>query len=83
MTAAWLHAGVQHVLSSPALVADEVACEALARWHGLVAGRRRPGRAWPTSGGAAQRPAAAVPGLRPGLVKKVRRARISAHPPLS
>jgi tetratricopeptide (TPR) repeat protein len=37
MTAAWLHAGARTVLSSPALVADEVACEALAHWHRLVA----------------------------------------------
>jgi tetratricopeptide (TPR) repeat protein len=37
MTAAWLHAGARHVLSSPSLVADHVACEALARWHALVA----------------------------------------------
>jgi tetratricopeptide (TPR) repeat protein len=42
MTAAWLHAGARHVLSSPALVADHVACEALARWHGLVAGGTAP-----------------------------------------
>ena len=45
MTAAWLHAGVHHVLSSPALVADEVACEALARWHGLVAAGAAPAEA--------------------------------------
>ena len=45
MTAAWLHAGVHHVLSSPTLVADEVACEALARWHGLVAGGAAPAEA--------------------------------------
>jgi hypothetical protein len=37
MTAAWLHAGARTVLSSPALVADEIACEALAHWHRLVA----------------------------------------------
>ncbi len=42
MTAAWLHAGARHVLSSPALVADHVACEALARWHALVAGGAAP-----------------------------------------
>jgi tetratricopeptide (TPR) repeat protein len=42
MTAAWLHAGARHVLSSPALVADHMACEALARWHALVAGGRAP-----------------------------------------
>jgi tetratricopeptide (TPR) repeat protein len=42
MTAAWLHAGARHVLSSPALVADHVACEALAGWHSLVAGGAAP-----------------------------------------
>ncbi len=50
MTAAWLHAGVHHVLSSPALVADEVACEALARWHGLVAAGAAPAEALATVG---------------------------------
>lgn len=42
MTAAWLHAGARTVLSSPALVADEVACEALAHWHSLVAAGAAP-----------------------------------------
>ena len=42
MTAAWLHAGARTVLSSPALVADEVACEALAHWHRLVASGAAP-----------------------------------------
>ena len=42
MTAAWLHAGARTVLSSPALVADEVACEALAHWHRLVAAGTAP-----------------------------------------
>jgi tetratricopeptide (TPR) repeat protein len=42
MTAAWLHAGARTVLSSPALVADEVACEALAHWHRLVAAGAAP-----------------------------------------
>jgi tetratricopeptide (TPR) repeat protein len=42
MTAAWLHAGARTVLSSPALVADEVACDALAHWHRLVAGGSAP-----------------------------------------
>jgi hypothetical protein len=37
MTAAWLHAGARTVLSSPALVADAVACDALAHWHRLLA----------------------------------------------
>jgi tetratricopeptide (TPR) repeat protein len=42
MTAAWLHAGARTVLSSPALVADAVACDALAHWHRLVAGGTTP-----------------------------------------
>lgn len=42
MTAAWLHAGARTVLSSPALVADEVACDALAHWHRLVAAGSAP-----------------------------------------
>ncbi len=37
MTAAWLHAGARHVISSPTLVADDVACEVLAGWHQRVA----------------------------------------------
>ncbi len=36
-TAAWLHAGARTVLSSPVLVADDVACEAMADWHARVA----------------------------------------------
>ena len=36
MSAAWLHAGARTVVSSPALVADEVACEVLAGWHQRV-----------------------------------------------
>jgi tetratricopeptide (TPR) repeat protein len=42
MTAAWLHAGARTVLSSPALVADDVACDALAHWHRLVAAGKAP-----------------------------------------
>jgi tetratricopeptide (TPR) repeat protein len=42
MTAAWLHAGARTVLSSPALVADEIACDALAHWHRLVAAGAAP-----------------------------------------
>lgn len=45
MTAAWLHAGARAVLSSPALVADEVACDALAHWHRLVAAGAAPAEA--------------------------------------
>lgn len=45
MTAAWLHAGARTVLSSPALVADEVACDALAHWHRLVASGAAPAEA--------------------------------------
>lgn len=37
MSAAWLHAGARTVISSPALIADELACEVLAAWHQLVA----------------------------------------------
>jgi CHAT domain-containing protein len=37
MTAAWLHAGTRTVLSSPVVIADDVACETLARWHARVA----------------------------------------------
>ncbi len=42
MTAAWLHAGARSVLSSPVVIADDVACEALAHWHALVAGGQSP-----------------------------------------
>ena len=42
MTAAWLHAGARSVLSSPVVIADDVACEALARWHALVARGQAP-----------------------------------------
>jgi CHAT domain-containing protein len=37
MSAAWLHAGARTVLSSPVLIADDVACDAMARWHTRVA----------------------------------------------
>ena len=53
MTAAWLHAGARTVLSSPALVADEVACEALAHWHRLVASGAAPADALAEVVGAA------------------------------
>ena len=36
MSAAWLHAGARTVVSSPALVADDIACEVLADWHHRV-----------------------------------------------
>ena len=42
MSAAWLHAGARTVLSSPVLIADDVACETLARWHALVAAGAAP-----------------------------------------
>lgn len=42
MSAAWLYAGARNVVSSPALVADALACEALARWHSLVAAGAAP-----------------------------------------
>jgi CHAT domain-containing protein len=39
MTRAWLHAGARCVVASPAVVADDVACELLAAMHtGLAAG---------------------------------------------
>ena len=44
MSAAWLHAGARTVLSSPVLIADDVACDAMARWHTLVAAGSRPRR---------------------------------------
>ena len=45
MSAAWLHAGARTVVSSPALVADDVACEVLAGWHERVSrGKVRPTR---------------------------------------
>jgi tetratricopeptide (TPR) repeat protein len=37
MSAAWLHAGARTVLSSPVLIADDVACDAMAGWHALLA----------------------------------------------
>ncbi len=37
MSAAWLHAGARAVISSPALLADELACEVFGSWHRLVA----------------------------------------------
>jgi hypothetical protein len=37
MSAAWLHAGARTVLSSPVLIADDVACETFAHWHALMA----------------------------------------------
>ncbi|SDS28897.1 CHAT domain-containing protein [Nocardioides scoriae] len=42
MSAGWLHAGARTVVSSPVVVADDVACEAFARWHALVAGGTAP-----------------------------------------
>ncbi|HET8960603.1 CHAT domain-containing protein [Nocardioides sp.] len=42
MTAAWLHAGARTVLSSPVVIADDVACEALAHWHALLARGQSP-----------------------------------------
>jgi tetratricopeptide (TPR) repeat protein len=54
MTAAWLHAGARHVLSSPALVADAVACDSLARWHALVATGTAPADALAEVGSTAQ-----------------------------
>lgn len=42
MSAAWLHAGARTVVSSPAQVADDAVCEALAFWHRLVAAGHPP-----------------------------------------
>lgn len=42
MSAAWLHAGARAVISSPALLADELACEVFAAWHRLVAAGKAP-----------------------------------------
>jgi hypothetical protein len=42
MSAAWLHAGARTVLSSPVLIADDVACETFAKWHALVSAGSTP-----------------------------------------
>ncbi len=42
LSAAWLHAGARTVLSSPVLLADDVACEVMADWHVRVAGGAPP-----------------------------------------
>ena len=42
MSAAWLHAGARTVLSSPVLIADDVACDAMASWHDLLAAGTAP-----------------------------------------
>ena len=42
MSAVWLHAGARTVVSSLALVADDLACEVFASWHHLVAGGAAP-----------------------------------------
>jgi hypothetical protein len=40
MTVAWLHAGTACVIASPARVADDIACDVLARTHeGLATGQ--------------------------------------------
>lgn len=52
MTAAWLHAGAKTALSSPALVADDVASDALAHWHRLVAAGAAPADALAEVGAA-------------------------------
>ena len=45
MSAAWLHAGAKTVLSSPVLIADDIACETFAAWHTLVADGSAPAEA--------------------------------------
>lgn len=42
MSAVWLHAGARAVVSSLALIADDLACEVFASWHHLVAGGAAP-----------------------------------------
>jgi tetratricopeptide (TPR) repeat protein len=42
MTAAWLHAGARTVVSAPATVADDTACQVLADWHQRVAAGAAP-----------------------------------------
>ncbi|MFL6060659.1 MAG: CHAT domain-containing protein [Marmoricola sp.] len=42
MSAVWLHAGARAVLSSLALLPDDLACEVFASWHSLVAGGAAP-----------------------------------------
>lgn len=49
MTAAWLHAGARTVLSSPVLLADDLACEVLSDWHALVAAGAAPADALATA----------------------------------
>ena len=80
MTAAWLHAGARCVTSSPTLVADDVACEVLAGWHGRVARGESPADALAdaTARAAHRCRPLAVPQLRRRLVaeKKFSRSRI-------
>ncbi len=45
MSAAWLHAGARTVLSSPVLIADDVACETFAAWHARVSAGSTPAEA--------------------------------------
>lgn len=42
MSAVWLHAGARTVLSSLALVADDLACDVFSGWHHLVAAGTAP-----------------------------------------
>ncbi|MET3962981.1 tetratricopeptide (TPR) repeat protein [Marmoricola sp. OAE513] len=42
MSAVWLHAGARTVISSLALLADDLACEVFASWHQLVAAGTAP-----------------------------------------
>ena len=54
MSAAWLHAGARTVLSSPVLLADDVACEVFSHWHALVASGSAPADALAEVCGAAE-----------------------------
>ena len=83
MSAAWLHAGARTVVSSPALVADDVACEVLAGWHQRVSrGEVRPTRSRrrPRPLGRGRRRTVAVPVLRHGLVTRASRPQHRARP---
>ena len=51
MSAAWLHAGARTVIASPALVADDTACEVLAAFHVELAAGRGPAEALAVAAG--------------------------------
>lgn len=45
MSGAWLHAGARTVISSPALISDDLACEVFAAWHQRVSAGTSPAAA--------------------------------------